>query len=631
MREGLDGLEGLGRLEGRGGLEGPGSRDGLPFRTGAVAKAALGPDPGRHPARTILPRRPRPPGQPRRARCAPVETLRDALLHRADRAPDATAFYLCDLEDGLATLTCGELLTLATRVAGGLRDRDVGPGDRVLLCFDTAVELLAAFFGCVAAGAVPALVEPPRLPGRTAGWSATLEERRQLLGARALLLDDRLKPQVPEDGECRGLIVLGPADFPPRADPLPAIAVPSQRSPAFLQFTSGTTNQARAVMVHHRPLFSNARSIAEASAWNDDDLVVSWLPLHHDMGLAGLTLAPFLHGLPVALLPPLAFILRPSRWLWALHYFRGTVSGGPNFAYHLLATRTTPAELAGLDLRSWRLAYNGAEMIQPATLRKFQERFGPHGFGTACMVPVYGMSEMVVAATFPIHGVRPRLDTIDREILAAAGRAVPVAATSPRALTLVGVGPPLPGHQIEIVDPAGSALPERRQGQVRLRGPSVTAGYFAAPETTARVFGGGWLATGDLGYLADGELFVCGREKDLIIKAGCNYHPHSFEAAAASVPGVRAGAVAAFGTADGATGSEEVVIVFETDRTDGEGRRQLCRQVEAAVFDQVAIRPARIIPVPPRSLPKTSSGKLARAAVRQRYQGGAFAASAGEP
>jgi fatty-acyl-CoA synthase len=615
MREGLDGL---------GGLDGPGGLDGLSFRTGTVAQAALGPGPGRHPARVAAPHR------PPRARCAPVETLRDALLDRAARAPDATAFYLLDLEDGLATLTCGELLTLATRVAGGLRDRDLGPGDRVLLCFDTAAELLAAFFGCVAAGAVPALIEPPRLPGRTAGWSATLGERRRLLGARAMLLDDRLKPQVPEDGECRGLIVLGPADFPPRADPLPAVHA-NRGSPAFLQFTSGTTKQPRAVMVHHRPLFSNAQLIAEASVWNDDDLVVSWLPLHHDMGLAGLTIAPFLHGLPVALLPPLAFILRPSRWLWALHYFRGTVSGGPNFAYHLLATRTTPAELAGLDLRSWRLAYNGAEMIQPATLRRFQERFGPHGFGSECMVPVYGMSEMVVAATFPIHGVRPRLDTIDREILAAAGRAVPVAETSPRALTLVSVGPPLPGHEIEIVDPAGGALPERHQGQVRLRGPSVTAGYFAAPKSTARVFGGGWLATGDLGYLAGGELFVCGREKDLIVKAGCNYHPHCFEAAAAGVPGVRAGAVAAFGTADDATGSEEVVIVFETDLTDGEDQRQLCRQVEAAVFDQVAIRPARVIPVPPRTLPKTSSGKLARAAVRQRYQSGAFAASSGEP
>jgi len=598
--------------------------DGPSARTGTVSRAALRPDPGRHPAREAAPRR------PRRARCAPVATLRDALLDRAARAPDAAAFYLFDLEDRLATLTCGELLTLATRVAGGLRERDLAPGDRVLLCFDTAAELLAAFFGCVVAGAVPALVEPPSLQGRAAGWRATLEERRRLLGARALLLDDRLKPQVPEDGECRGLTVLGPADFPPRADPLPAAAT-NPRSPAFLQFTSGTTKQARAVMVHHGPLFSNARSIAEVSAWSEDDLVVSWLPLHHDMGLAGLTIAPFLHGLPVALLPPLAFILRPSRWLWALHYFRGTVSGGPNFAYHLLATRTTPAELAGLDLRSWRLAYNGAEMIQPATLRRFQERFGPHGFGAGCMVPVYGMSEMVVAATFPVHGVRPRLDTIDREILAAEGRAVPVAETSPRALTLVGVGPPLPGHEIAIVDAAGSALPERHQGQVRLRGPSVTAGYFDAPESTARVFGGGWLATGDLGYLADGELFVCGREKDLIIRAGCNYHPHSFEAAAASVPGVRAGGVAAFGAADGATGSEEVVIVFETDLAGDEGRRQLCRQVEAAVFDQLAIRPARVIPVPPRTLPKTSSGKLARAAVRRCYQGGALDPPPGEP
>src|SRR6185295_8978047 len=326
----------------------------------------------RHPVREVAPRR------PRRARCT-AASLREALLERAERTPEEVAFYFFDLAEQLSPLSCGELLARAARVSEGLRERDLAPGDRVLLCFDTGPDLLAAFFGCVLAGTIPALVEPPTGLGRNRSWSDALAERREILGARALLIDGAIAPRARADGELPGLAIVRPEDLPASPGALPAVA-PDPAAPAFLQFTSGTTSRPRAVEVHTGPLFHNARGIAAASSWSEDELIVTWLPLHHDMGLVGLTLAPFLHGLPVAFLPPLAFILRPSRWLWALHHFRGTVSGGPNFAYHLCATRTSSEEVAGLDLGSWRLAYNGAEMVQPETLRRFQERFGPHGF-----------------------------------------------------------------------------------------------------------------------------------------------------------------------------------------------------------------------------------------------------------
>jgi acyl-CoA synthetase (AMP-forming)/AMP-acid ligase II len=613
----------------------------------ASAPLDLGPGAGRLPARAAAPAR------PRRAPPLPGATLAEVLVRRAADTPDAPAFHFVDLADRLTTLSCAELVAAAGRAAAGLRAHGVGRGDAALLCLDTGPDLAAAFFGCVLAGVVPALVDPPRGPAPAPAWIGSVERRRRICRARALVASEALAASLAaaaageraaaggagavDGGGLRAARLLTPAALAEAATSAPggprwtAAAGPAASEvPCLYQFTSGTTGVPQAVTVHFAPLAANARGIGEASAWTADDLVVSWLPLYHDMGIAGLTLAPFLHGLPTVLMPPLAFVLRPDRWLWALHAFRGTVSGAPNFAYHLCATRIGAGETAGLDLSAWRLAYNGAEPVVPATLARFAERFGRHGFRADAMVPVYGLAEAVVAATFPV-GRRPRVDRVDRDLLAAEGRAVPVGAGAPRAAELVAVGPPLPGHELRVVDPRGRPLAERRRGRVLFRGPSVTGGYLDAPAATRESFRDGWLWTGDLGYLAGGELYLCGREKDLIIRAGHNYHPEPLEAAAAGVDGVRAGRAAAFGVADPAAGTEQVVVVVETRLTDPERRRRLRLAVEETVFTAAGLRPDRVVVVPPRTLPRTSSGKLSRVRVRDLFLSGRLAAAGADP
>jgi fatty-acyl-CoA synthase len=258
-------------------------------------------------------------------------------------------------------------------------------------------------------------------------------------------------------------------------------------------------------------------------------------------GLGGATLTPFLHGLPIVLKPPMSFLMRKERWLWAIHHFRATLSLAPNFAYQRCVTRVHEPALAGLDLSSWRLAYNGAELVQEGTLREWQEHMGPRGFRAEAMFPVYGMAEAALAVTMPPPRTLPVVDRVCPDRLGRDGVAVPAAASDPRARDIVSVGRALAGYRVRVAGPDGAGLPDRHQGEVLVAGPSLTPGYAGRPELTAQLIRDGWLRTGDLGYVDGDRLFITGREKELIIVGGRNYHPAQIEAAVAGVPRVRPG------------------------------------------------------------------------------------------
>ncbi|WP_224197420.1 AMP-binding protein [Nannocystis pusilla] len=575
----------------------------------AGAALSLGPGLGVHPERQAVPIA---PGR----RAAPAPGLHDALRERARAAPEATAFYFIDTDERLSTLTNAALLAHARAAAGALARRGVGSGARVLLSFATGPDVVVALFGCVLLGAVPILLEPPFASKRALSWRSRAAAILRGAGARALIVEASLHEQA--ETVARGAAappVLVPADLA-GSDDFDDEPAPAPDALAFIQYTSGTTSEPRGVMVSHRALLANARGIGEISGYREGELSLGWLPLHHDMGLVGVVLAPFLHGLPVALLPPLSFVLRPQRWLWAMHHLRGALSPAPNFAYQLCLGKIGDDQLAGLDLGAWRLAYNGAEFIDAGTVAAFRRRFGPYGLPARSVHPVYGMAEFVLAATFPAADSEPRVDFVARERLNRDGVAAPVAPDDPAALAFVGVGRPFPGHAMKIVDAAGVALPERVQGQIVLRGPSLTEGYVGDPDASAAALRDGWLCTGDLGYVADGELFVTGRCKELVVKAGRNYHPQALEAAAGRVPGARAGCIAAFGEYDPADGTEAVVVVVETAETGRDALARLARAVERAVLAETGLRPDRVVLVAPRSLPKTSSGKLQRLEIR---------------
>ena len=364
---------------------------------------------------------------------------------------------------------------------------------------------------------------------------------------------------------------------------------------AFLQYTSGSTGDPKGVILTHANLLANIRGDGRAMAAESGDVFVSWLPLYHDMGLIGAWFGSLYHAPKLVIMSPLTFLSRPERWLWAIHRYRGTLSAAPNFAFDLCVRRIDDAAIAGLDLSHWRLVANGAEAISPDTLTAFCERFRPYGFRDEAMLPVYGLAECSVGLTFSPLGRAPRIDEIDRERLATRGRAEPAAADldPARRLRIVACGLPLPQHEIRVVDDSDRELPERCEGRLQFRGPSATSGYYRNPEKTAALVRDGWLETGDLAYIAGGELFVTGRSKDLIIRAGRNLYPSELEHVVGEIDGIRNGCVAVFGSPDPDSGTERLVVVAETRRRRDEQHDDLRQAINAAATEIIGGPPGR--------------------------------------
>jgi acyl-CoA synthetase (AMP-forming)/AMP-acid ligase II len=593
------------------------SLDSTALKARPATRVAFGPGLDVHPSR----REPHVNGP---AGIPAVSSVGAALAHFAAVAPSMPAAHFIDFEDQVLSVTRGELLAHAQRSAASLASRGVGRGDAVILCFDTGLSLVSTFLGCSLIGAVPVLTEMPIGFARTRVWTDLVARMARLANARALVVDEGFRSPAQEVADACALPLLSQSDFIHDA-PVPPLAELGPDDLAFIQFSSGTTGAPKGVTVTQGALFANVRAMGERARFTDDETTVGWLPLYHDMGLIGLMLTPLLQGFPFALMSPLAFLFRPERWLWAIHHFRGTLTTAPNFAYQLCAKRIAAASTEGLDLSSLRLAFNGAELVQRETLTAFHRRFAPNGLRTSAMYPVYGMAEAGLGVAFPEPGHELHVDCIDRDALALSGRAEPSAEGLDTTAAFVSVGRMLPGYEVRIVGEDGTVHGDRQQGQIVMRGPSFTGVYVNAPEDTAAAFRDGWFWSGDLGYTVGGALFVCGRAKDLIIKAGRNYHPHAFETSAARVQGVRVGCVAALGVRNEATGTEDVVVVLETRLEDPAEVAALKSTVETQIFRDVGLRPERIVAVAPQSLAKTSSGKVSRAAVLKRLLDGSHA------
>jgi 1-acyl-sn-glycerol-3-phosphate acyltransferase len=376
------------------------------------------------------------------------------------------------------------------------------------------------------------------------------------------------------------------------------------------------------VVLTHANLLANVRAMAKGARATSADVFVSWLPLYHDMGLIGGCFATMYLGFPVVLMSPLAFLARPSQWLRAIHRHRGTISGGPNFAYELCLRRIPEHELEGLDLSSWRFAFNGAEPVSPDTMSQFEERFARYGFGANVMAPVYGLAEASVGLAFTAPGERWQVDLLDREHFALTGEAELAASADPAPLKVVSCGTVLPDHDLRVVDAAGLELPDRNEGQLQFRGPSATTGYYRNPQATKALFAGDWVNTGDRAYLDAGRLYITGREKDIIIRGGRNISPYELEEAVGDLPGVRRGCVAVFGAADAAGGTERVVVLAETRERDAARHSELKARINELALGLIGAPVDDIVLAPPHTVPKTSSGKIRRVAAREYYERG---------
>ena len=562
---------------------------------------------------------------------ASARTLVDVLRWHAATHAERIHIFLRQDDDREQSITYGELWQRANAVALGLRAYGLARGETVAIMLRTEEAFFFAFFGTLLAGGIPVPMYPPFRADRIEEYAQrqvailrNAEARVMITFAQVERVASLLRGRVPS------LIAIVTVDDLTQLSAVsPQSSVPSAPvwltadDPALIQYTSGSTGEPKGVLLSHANLLANIRAVCQGLDIRPDDVAVSWLPLYHDMGLIGAWLGTLYFGTPVAILSPLAFLARPARWLWTLHAHRGTMSPAPNFAFDLCVRKVTDQDIEGLDLSCVRALLNGSEAVMPETIERFTRRFAPYGFRPDAMCPVYGLAECAVGLALPPVGRIPRIDRVAREPFQRTGRAVPAPADDASPLRFVSCGMALPEHAIRIVDDNGRPVDDRVAGHVLFRGPSVTRGYFRNPDATREVVRpNGWMDSGDLGYRADNELFLTGRRKDVIIKAGRNMYPQEVEELVGSLPGVRKGCVAVFGLHDPELGTERLVVIAETRDTTPDRRSQ----TQAAIIDQMAsvlgMPPDTVVLRPPGSVLKTSSGKIRRSATRDAYLNG---------
>jgi len=561
---------------------------------------------------------------------ASSSTLTAALAAVAHREQTGYS-HLVHEKEPARFVSYAEMWRRAQRCAAALQAMGVRRGDRVGLILPDSSEFIDCIFGAMLAGAIAVPIYPPMNLGQFDAYLANTTHILRQAGCSVVITDNKVRPILGKlMSNVPGLRVIETyaaalADVAQAAEPAGVVVKPDDV--AFLQFTSGSTSRPKGVTLTHANLMANIAAIGSGAGIqiSRESSGVSWLPLYHDMGLIGFVFTPIVFDTRgILFISPLMFLKRPSVWLRQLSDRKASITFAPNFAYGLCTTRVKDSELTGVDLSQLHVAGCGAEPIQYGTLRAFADRYAPYGFRSTAFLPCYGMAEHSLAVTFVDLQADLKSDRVDAGALA--GRSASPARDGAPAVDVVCCGRAFPDHALRIVDEAGAPVDDRVVGEIELKGPSVMQGYWNDPERTAEAFHDGWLRTGDLGYLVDGELHVCGRSKDLIILHGRNYHPQDIEWQASQVEGVRRGNVIAFGLHHPDLGREYVVVAAEVRQVgegDGDDPSNLMRrQIETRVLEALGLKVDEVVLLPPGSLPKTSSGKLQRRKAAEMYGNG---------
>jgi len=559
-----------------------------------------------------------------------AHTLTEALEYHVERQPDRLTVFMYE-EQNEFPLTYKALWDGALGYAAHLWRAGLQPGQMVAIMLPTCKEYLFSFYGVLLAGGVPVPLYPP---------------------ARLTTIEDHMTRHVGILKSAGPVIMITISEAKPLAwllraqvESLRQILVPDDlNAPSdknfvpfhckagdigFLQYTSGSTGNPKGVVLSNANLMANVRAMGAAVNANPADVFVSWLPLYHDLGLIGANFASLVLGFPTVLMSPLAFLSRPASWMRAIHRHRGTMSGGPNFSFELCLRRIADEDMEGIDLSSWRFAFNAAEPVSPDTIVEFEKRFAKWGLRRNCLSPSYGLAESSVGVAITVPGTPWRADRLDRARFTRRGEAVEAKPGDASPLIVIGCGTPIPGHDIRVVDAAGMEQPDRQEGLLQFRGPSSTSGYYRNPEATKTLFDGEWVNTGDRAYLSEGTLFLTGREKDIIIRGGRNISPYELEQAVGDLAGVRRGCVAVFGSKDAASGTERVVVLAEMRDNDVSRHEDLKRMINELAVNLIGAPADDIVLAPPSTVPKTSSGKIRRNAAREFYERGPTAVAGG--
>ncbi len=551
------------------------------------------------------------------------ETLLESLIHRARLEPEGEAILI--LEDGTTErLTNSMFLEKSVQFSGALRRAGINDGDLVVLVISQLKELLCAFMGTLGAGAIPTIfpyLTPKLDPDIYRNQVKTLVSLEQ---ARAVITFPDFVGKMQELLEDTGCVVLSYADGM-GSEGETGLENEGFRSlkgdhTAFLQFSSGTTAMPKGILFSHQVVMDHLRQLAEAFGVTDQDVVVTWLPMYHDMGLITGFLLPLACGARMVMFSPFQWLRDPKSLLWAVHQYRGTISWMPNFAFNLIANSVRERDLAGLDLSSWRILGNGSEPVRLDSLEMVAHKFASYGFHPEALMAGYGLAELVTAASVTPGGQFPRVDWISRKEMETNRRAAPVEPRSEGSAPIVSCGYPLSGTEIRILDEAGRPLPDRQIGQVAIRSRSNFSGYYRQPDLKEQVVRDGWLLSGDMGYLLDGQVYLCGRIKEMIIIGGRNIFPQDVEEIANTTQGVYPGRVAAFGISDERLGTEALVLVCELrEQVDDAARPELDRTLRRRVWQEMNATLADLRFVERGWVVKTSNGKIAHASNRQKY------------
>ena len=550
-----------------------------------------------------------------------MTTFSERLQSHLHQTPERVAVTLqfANLPD--LPISYSQLLRGAQGFSASLKKEGVAPGEVVLLILRHGEELIYSYFGAIIHGAIPSVMSFLTEKLSPERYRADLSTLISVTRPAAIVtygeFVDEVREALKGEDSVRAVIV---------AESVPAekVNISSwsglKRKPediALLQHSSGTTGLQKGVALSYQAVFNQLDAYSKVLGLNEKDVIVSWLPLYHDMGLIAGFLLPIFYGIPLVLMSPFDWVRAPYRLMQSVSKYKGTLSWLPNFAYNFCAQKIRDRHLEGVDLSTWRAVINCSEPVRWESHLAFQEKFQAYGLPENALHSSYAMAENVFAVTQSTLGSKPRVEVIEREAFMM--ERVVRDANDKASVTVMSSGHALPNVQIKIVDEKGNELPERVIGEIALKSDCMLTGYYNRPDATEKAFVDGWYVTGDYGFISGGEIFVSGRKKDMIIVGGKNVYPQDLEKLSYEVPGVHAGRSVAFGLFDEEQGTEEVVIIAEADSDDEAKNQKIAELIRQHVTKNSAIALRHVKVVGPKWILKTSSGKTARSANKEKY------------
>jgi len=549
-----------------------------------------------------------------------MQTFHHILKHLNECRPDEVAIYLQHAGEEDLPITTSQLLHRAVGAQRQLEDAGIKPGEVVLLILQHGEDLIYAYFGTLLHGAIPSIMpylteklQPDRY---RADLAALIEVTQPAAIFTFAEFESEVRSALIEGDSVREVMITDEINWGGEL-----VFDLNRRQPediVLLQHSSGTTGLQKGVALSHQAILNQITTYADVLHFDDQDVIISWLPLYHDMGLIAGFLMPILYGRPLVLMSPFDWVRAPYRLMHAISRYRGTLVWLPNFAYNFCAQKIRPRHMEGVDLSSWRAVINCSEPMRHESHQLFVETFKPYGFRESAIATSYAMAENTFAVTQGGIDSAVTVDPIDRESLQVERIARPAKANQPQIL-MVSAGKPIPNTEVKIVDPQGSTLPDRHIGEIAVRSNCMLTEYYHRPNTTREAFLDGWYLTGDFGYMLSGEVYITGRKKDLIIVGGKNIYPQDLERLAMTVNGVHPGRVVAFGIFSQRAGTEQVIIVAEVDTQEEDEKQRIADDIRQTVTQGSAVALRHVHLVQEGWIIKTSSGKTARLANRDKF------------